>query len=207
METNFEVRTVPIKIEMRKDAKNETVLIGLAAPYNKRSGVLGGVSGFTEIIEPGFFSGVLDNDVIATVEHNPEKLVGRTKSGTLKIADTTEGLTTENTLPNTTTGNDLRCLVERGDIQGMSFKFRCKDGGSKWEQDSVTKVVTRTLMSGGCEALADITYTHDPAYSDTKIAQRSMTEFRSKKDAEKIPDETYKINLNKRKRQIKMAEL
>jgi hypothetical protein len=52
--------------------------------------------------------------------------VGRTKSGTLKLKDTPSGLTTENILPDTTAGNDLKILIERGDIRGMSFAFTVK---------------------------------------------------------------------------------
>jgi hypothetical protein len=206
MEKIFETRTMPVQLEIRADGKNEPVLAGLAAVYNKRSQVIGGMGGFTEIIEPGFFSGVMDQDVLATIEHNNERLVGRTKSGTLKISDSDEGLRTENKIPPTSDGNDLLTLVKRGDISGMSFKFRCADGGSKWESDSTTGAVTRTLMAGGCEELADITYTCDPAYKDTAVAERSMTEFRSQKDAE-IPIIADIIKQNERIRKIKLASL
>jgi len=203
---NLEIRTVPVELEIRNDGKNEPILAGMAAVYNKRSVVMGGMGGFTEVIEPGFFSGVMDQDVLATVEHDNTKLVGRTKSGTLKLSDSPEGLRSENKIPATTVGNDLLTLVKRGDIQGMSFKFRCADGGSKWEQDDKTGAVTRTLKAGGCEELADVTYTCDPAYTDTTVAQRSMTEFRSKVKDE-VNDDLAQLKINQRKRQIQLATL
>jgi HK97 family phage prohead protease len=181
MKENFEIRTMPVTLELRKTGKNP-VVYGKAAVYNSKSNPLGtGSNTWIETIEPGFFSSVLNQDVLATVEHNTERLVGRTKSGTLKLKDTPQGLTTENVLPDTAAGNDLKILIERGDIRGMSFAFTVKKGGDQWRTDKATGSVTRTLKSGGCQILHDVTYTSDPAYSDTTIAMRSMEKLRGPK--------------------------
>ena len=204
METNKEIRTMPVKIEIRQTENNEKVLDGKAVVYNSPSEMS---YGFTEVIEPGFFSGCLNDDVLATVEHNCEKLVGRTKSGTLNLKDTPVALMTENKIPDTSVGNDLLKLIERGDIQGMSFAFRCSESGQEWKTDPVTGITKRTLKSGGCERLFDITYTADPAYRDTSVAQRSLEKF--KKEQEEKPDLLKEINrrTNERKRKIQLASL
>lgn len=211
-----EVRTMPISLELRRDGNNNPVCYGRAVVYNSKSNLLGGRYGFFEVIEPGFFSGVLDGDIIATIEHNCEKLVGRTSAGTLKLTDTPDALNTENSLPPTTVGNDLKINIERGEIKGMSFAFSVKDGGDKWETDKTTGVTTRTLLAGGCEGLYDVTYTCNPAYSDTSVAMRSLEKIKDgedKTDENKRKDDPnddlakIEIKSNERKRQIKMAQL
>jgi hypothetical protein len=119
----------------------------------------------------------LDGDIIATLEHNAENLLGRTSAGTLRIWDSPEALRTENSIPPTTTGNNLMILIKRGDIRGMSFAFSVKPGGDRWDRDKVTGVKTRRLLRNGCAGLYDVTYTANPAYVNTEIAQRSMKEF------------------------------
>ena len=75
----------------------------------------------------------------------------------------------------TTTGQNLMILVQRKDLAGMSFSFSVKPGGDRWEKDSNGKKIRR-LLRNGCAGLYDVTYTANPAYSDSSIAQRSMKE-------------------------------
>ncbi|EIQ76315.1 prohead protease, partial [Shigella flexneri 1235-66] len=51
-------------------------------------------------------------------------LLGRTRSGTLKLEEDETGLRFELTPPDPSTGRDVIELVKRGDISGMSFGFR-----------------------------------------------------------------------------------
>jgi uncharacterized protein len=94
-------------------------------------------------------------------------------------------------------GNDLLILVKRGDIQGMSFTFRVKDGGDRWNTDEKTGVMTRTLLKGGCERLYDVTYTCDPAYIDTTVAQRSLAKIKEAPD----PD-NERLNAERKRRAL-----
>ena len=89
-----DIRYAQTAFEVRKAAA-APVIRGYAA-------VIGSVSedmGFREIIEPGAFDGVLGNDVRALWNHNPEKVLGRTASGTLKIWADERGLGYEATPP------------------------------------------------------------------------------------------------------------
>jgi HK97 family phage prohead protease len=173
MNNQNEIRTMKARLEMRTDTSGNPVLFGQAAVYNSLSKDLGG---FKEIIEPGFFTGVLDGDIIATLEHDAANLLGRTSAKTLRIWDSPEALRTENHIPPTTTGNNLMILIKRGDIRGMSFAFSVKPGGDRWDRDKVTGAKTRRLLRNGCAGLYDVTYTANPAYVNTEIAQRSMKE-------------------------------
>jgi HK97 family phage prohead protease len=86
------------------------------------------VRGFTEIIKAGAFRTSLDarGDVLALVDHDPSRLLARTGSGTLRLAEDSRGLAFEIDVPDTQLGRDVLALAERRDLGGMSFSFRPK---------------------------------------------------------------------------------
>ena len=154
------------------------VLKGLAAVYNVESEDLGG---FVEEIEPGFFNEVIDGDIRAVQNHDPNRILGRTTSRTLFLTDTNEGLEVLCIPPDTTYANDLMQVMERGDIDQMSFRFAVKkEGGARWER-TVDGIPKRILQRNGCSLLDDIAFVTYPAYPQTsasviKEARALMTE-------------------------------
>jgi HK97 family phage prohead protease len=111
------------------------ILRGLI-PYNAPTVIVERGKRFTEVIRPGAFARALAGarDVIATFNHNPDRLLGRTGSGTLKLTDTPGGLAYEVELPESAA--DVRELLARGDLGGSSFTaFPLADGGQKWTRD------------------------------------------------------------------------
>lgn len=204
-----EIRVVPASFEIRAAEGEPAHLIGHAAVFNERSANLGG---FTEIIEPGFFDNVLNDDVRALKNHDSNLIVGRTKNKTLSISVDTKGLLTDCKLPKTSTGQDLRIEVESGLIDQMSFGFRVKPDGDSWDEDPDTGAITRKLLAGGCEKLSDITYATFGAYPQTDVAKRSLEEFQKahpkpdpNDDLAKFKEITRKSN--ERNRKIKILEL
>lgn len=83
---------------------------------------------FTEVIKQGAFTATLkDRDIVALVDHDPSRLLGRTRSGTLRLAEDSRGLAFDIDVPNTQLGSDILALVQRGDVGGMSFGFNAID--------------------------------------------------------------------------------
>jgi len=106
-------------------------LYGVAAPFNAETRI----ADFRERIAPGAFTRSLSagTDVLALADHDPARVLGRTSTGTLQLRETAEGLEYRLTLPDTTTGNDLRALAARGDLGGVSFGFNVVR--DSWEGD------------------------------------------------------------------------
>lgn len=102
-------------------------IAGIAAPF----GVETRVAGRRERIAPGAFSATLadGHDVLALVDHNPSRVLARTKSGSLRLAETPEGLVFEIDLPDTPTAAEVRGLAEAGSLGGVSIGFRVRLGG------------------------------------------------------------------------------
>ena len=136
-------------------------LIGLAAPY----GVTTTIGEFREVIAQGAFSASLaaGADILALADHDPARVLGRTRSGTLALRESERGLEYALTLPDTSVGNDVRALAARGDLGGVSFGFRCiRDS---WQGD------LRTVHEVELHEIS-IVSAH-PAYGDTTVALRS----------------------------------
>lgn len=139
---------------------------GYAWRYNVPSLPLG--HGFTERIQPGAFTRSLKSrvDIRAYVNHNDEMLLGSTRAKTLRIDDRADGGYVEIDLPDTTDGRNIRTLVSRGDITGMSFGFSTvKDS---WSDDGTE----RTLMAAKLHEVSVVTGV--PAYPQTTASVRKL---------------------------------
>ena len=82
-----------------------------------------------ETIAPGAFAASLGggSDILALVDHDPARVMARTRSGTLRLAEDSRGLAFDLDVPDTQAGRDVLALAERGDLGGMSFGFTATD--------------------------------------------------------------------------------
>jgi uncharacterized protein len=177
MKTNIEKRTNAGGVEHRAE-NDKRVLVGYAAVFERLANI-GGY--FKEQIAPGAFTEAIGGDIRALVDHDPGRVVGRTKSGTLRLLEDGVGLRVEIDVPDTTDGNDLWVLVERGDISGMSFGFRV----TKETWDETGEIPVRTIQA---LELMEVSAVAWPAYDDTTIGVRSLEEWRSANPAKITPD-------------------
>jgi len=145
------------------------MLVGYAAVFDKLSVDLGW---FREKIAPGAFRDCKAQDVRALVNHDSNLLIGRAKSGTLRMTEDELGLRIEVDLPETQLGRDTAESVRRGDMDGMSFSFVCDE--ESWDQK--TDPPTRTLVH--IRDLFDVGPVAFPAYDDTSVAMRSLAALR-----------------------------
>lgn len=148
---------------------------GYAAVFNRLSEPLNDMGfPFREKVLPGAFTRTLQfADVRALVNHDPNYVLGRSKMGTLTLAEDNHGLAVVITPPDTTWARDLLVSMDRGDINQMSFAFRViKD---KWEseKDESTgkRLDTRILHE---VALYDVSVVTYPAYRDTSAQVRTL---------------------------------
>lgn len=171
MTSPLERRTYNEGVELREEG-NALTAIGYGSVFNSYSQNLGG---FVERVDPAAFNKALGDqqDVRALFNHDPNKVLGRSKSGTLRMSVDDVGLRYEIDLPNTPTGQELAELLKRGDISGSSFGFRAMDEEWSLTDDGFP---LRTLKS---VALRDVGPVVFPAYSDAGAALRSLAEERS----------------------------
>ena len=86
--------------------------------------------GVEERIDPAAFTAALrdkPNDVTCTYNHNPDWLLGKVSSKTVRLSVDKVGLRYECDLPDTTAAKDVLASIERGDVTGSSFTFQVTD--------------------------------------------------------------------------------
>lgn len=166
--TNIEKRGGVHGVETRATDGKRT-LVGYAAVWNSDT-TIGDY--FVERIAPGAFSKAIGGDILALYDHDMGRVLGRTRSKTLRLSEDNHGLKVEIDVPDTSDGNDLWTLVGRGDVAGMSFSFRA----TKQEWDESGDMPHRTVLEA---ELYEVTATANPAYSDTTLAARSLEAARA----------------------------
>lgn len=140
---------------------------GYAAVFNSLSESLGG---FREVIRPGAFAGVLNQDVRALVNHDDNLILARSKSGTLRLREDGRGLAVEFELGDQSYAEDLRISMQRGDVTGMSFGFVVGKGGDAWRKEGGQQVREITRFA----SLMDVSVVTFPAYPATEAAVRDI---------------------------------
>tara|TARA_R110000764_G_scaffold34641_2_gene77279 strand:+ start:539 stop:1126 length:588 start_codon:yes stop_codon:yes gene_type:complete len=168
---SLEVRQFECK-ELRSslNAKGESVVIGYAAVFDQLSEDLGG---FKEKINKRAFDKVLQNDVVALLNHDSNIVFGRTSSGTLKLSVDERGLVSEITMPNTQAAKDTIELMKRGDISKMSFGFYVDEDEWKESERGFVREVKEV------KRLTDVSLVTTPAYPQTTAAVRSLDIFKN----------------------------
>jgi HK97 family phage prohead protease len=157
-----ETRVSDVDFEIRADGEKMT-FSGYAAVFNSDSQPLP----FTERIAPGAFKRTLQarNDVKLLWNHDSGEVLASTRSGTMRLWEDTHGLRVEADLAPTTRGKDLSILMQRGDVNKMSFGFTVQK--DSWSADGQT----RTLES---VRLAEVSIVTFPAYEESVAQVRSL---------------------------------
>lgn len=171
-----------MRATMKPDGK--PCIEGYATVFDQYSADLGG---FVEIIEPGFFDDVLDNDVRSLLNHDPNFVLGRTANKTLEISQDQTGLY-QCTYPPVVEPDvvrwaaDLMISIKRGDITQQSFAFQLKRtyrgdavDGDEWFVAG--DLIVRRLLKGGCRALLDVSPVTYPAYPQTNVSANTRSQF------------------------------
>lgn len=184
-----EVRKLNVECEMRIEGDGDEKIVGYAAVFDKPSVNLGG---FTERIRKGAFKKTIgEADVRALFNHDPNYVLGRTKSGTLRLEEDDTGLRIEIDPPKSGIVRDLVMEpIRRGDVDQMSFAFNTvKDAWTRNENGTDE----RELIEVRLHDISPVTY---PAYPDTSVGLREdintlVAELRAMRtaDAESEPVE------------------
>ena len=183
-----EQRTIDVDVQAL-DTRGRT-LHGYAAVYDVASHDLGG---YTERIAPGAFAGVLDSDVRALLNHDANSVLGRTKSGTLRLFDEQRGLRFELDLPDSPLGENVRTAVGRGDLDGASFRFRV--GDESWNGDvrtieQVAELYDVTVATFGAYPAASVELRTRPIKEERTMQEEAILEPEGVEETEGAEERT-----------------
>lgn len=175
-------RRSPGRIEVRASRNGAPMICGYAAVYNALTTIDDWFGSYMEKCGTGCFTKTLADgaDVRALYNHDPNFVLGRTKSGTLRLSEDDHGLAYEADPPDTQWARDLCETMRRGDVDGSSFGFRViRD---KWStivdptnpdpdaDGDIDAMDCRTLLE---VQLFDVSPVAFPAYPQTDSAVRA----------------------------------
>ena len=193
----MEKRVFNIESRVDTDENEKQIVVGHASVYNSRSENLGG---FYEYIQEGAFTNDLieKSDVRALINHDPNLILARSTSGTLKLAGHEKGLRYEFPIPDTSYGRDLAINLENKNITQSSFAFTVAE--DKWSTDAEGRDI-RTITK--IDRLYDISSVTYPAYSaaesDLVVAKRGLAIYKDKQELEQEDNFLVKRSLAKLK--------
>lgn len=173
LDKDAERRTLNFEVELREEGDDKNVE-GIAAVVNSTTDL----GWFKERIAPGAFDGVLNDDVVALFNHDPNLPLARTTAsgdGKLSLFLNDNGdLGYRFKIPDTTLGNDLRNHLKTGVVSKSSFAFTIES--EEWtyadkESESDLRTITKI------KRLFDVSPVTYPAYNDTSVAVRSLKKF------------------------------
>jgi HK97 family phage prohead protease len=175
-----ETRVSDVDFEIRADGDKLT-FSGYAAVFNSNSEPLP----FTERIAPGAFKRTLQarNDVKLLWNHDSGEVLASTRSGTMRLFEDSKGLRVEADLAPTTRGKDLSILMQRGDVNKMSFGFNVQS--DSWSPDGNV----RTLESVRLIEVSVVTF---PAYTSSVAQVRSIGDV----EVDKLSDALLALETN-----------
>lgn len=192
-----QVRFIPTQncgLQVREPQEGQTAsrrIAGRPIVFGVRSNNLTPWSDYREVyevLEPGCISAEVmqKSDIVLNTNHRNDVscILGRYRNSdkdTLKLELRADGVDCDCDLPNTTTADDTLELINRGDIDGMSFAFE-----DDWEdsENGVSYERMRDEETGKKEiwvrhvkritALYDVSVVTHPAYEQTTVGVREQ---------------------------------
>ncbi len=164
---------VETRVDSTDDGKD--VVVGYASVYDSRSNNLGG---FYEFVERGVFNEDLINssDVRSLINHDPNLILARSTSGTLKLSADERGLKYEFEMPETSYGKDLAISMKRQDVNQSSFAFTVQE--DDWSTDADGNNIRTIKKIGELFDISAVTYpAYSQAESDLVVAKRGLKEY------------------------------
>lgn len=183
----IDIKAAGVAIEQRTEGEPATI-VGYAAVFYRASDpgteykFAGFWDDFTERIMPTAFDDALkSDDVRALFNHDPNHILGRSTSGTLKLTVDATGLRYEIAPPDTAMARDLVESIRRGDISGSSFSFIPEE--LQWREqkgpDDKT-IVIREVVRAKLFDVGPVTF---PAYESTTTGVRAASDLTEAKSS------------------------
>ncbi|WP_426576766.1 HK97 family phage prohead protease [Xenorhabdus stockiae] len=173
-----EMRCYPGEVRTETPENQSTRIVGYGSVFNSRSEPLWG---FREIIKPGAFDEVLNDDVRGLFNHDPNFILGRSTAGTLTLTVDERGLQYSIQAPDNQTIRDLVLApLQRGDITQSSFAFRVARDGEHWYEDDEGIVIREIHRFSRLYDVSPVTY---PAYQEADSAVRSLNQWKEARDS------------------------
>ncbi len=164
-------------------------IVGYASVFGKLSVPMG--FGREKVKRGAFLDSIRDDDVRALWNHDSNLVLGRMKSGTLKLSEDRRGLKVEISPP---LNFQFAETIKRGDVDGMSIRFTAQE--QKFDNLDKPDETVRTILKAKLTEVSPVTF---PAFPDTAVAMRSVETWReaNRLDLGEVRGEALAAELNR----------
>lgn len=169
-----QTRSMATTFSTREETSGEKIIEGYFTVFNQETELWPGAF---EEISPEAFNGSLSNDIRALTNHETTLVLGRNKSGTLKLSVDSRGLWGQITInENDSDALNLYERVKRGDVDQCSFGFNILNEETDWREDGTVKWLLKEID------LHEVSVVTFPAYEDTGVQARhtQLEQYREK---------------------------
>lgn len=201
----IEQRVVSLQaVETRDTGEGGFNVTGYGSIFDSRSLDLGG---FVEEIAPDAFNDVLTRnpDVHLLWDHDTRLVLARTTNNTLKLAADQIGLSYYGRVAPTSYANDLRILMDRGDIDQASFAFTVgdQDWSLDYDAEGNERVMRRITQIAD---LYDVTITATGAYpaASSQVARSYVRSYAGIETP--TPEEVREITTSTEEEAVEVVE-
>ena len=168
-------RSFEITYRAKKDSEKK-VIQGYAVVFDSWTDISSWGEIWKECIRKGAFTQSLkENSILALYNHDFNNVLAR-KDVNMKLVEDDKGLYFEIELPDTTQGNDLYELINKGIVNQCSFSGYVRK--NLWSEDNGGNVLREILEID----LIEITITPIPAYEVTEAEVKRSREIKSTKE-------------------------
>lgn len=162
------------EFETRESEDGRKFITGYFAVFNSETELWPGA--YEEIASEAF-DDTMSNDIRALTNHDTTLVLGRNKTGTLRLRVDTRGLWGEIDInENDSDATNLYERVRRGDVDQCSFGFDILKEDTEWRDDGTVKWIIRKID------LHEVSVCTFPAYEDTGVQARhaQVEQYREK---------------------------
>ena len=168
-------RSFEITYRSKKD-NNKKIIQGYAVVFDSWTDISSWGEIWKECIRKWAFTQSLkENSILALYNHDFNNVLAR-KDVNMKLVEDDKGLYFEIELPDTTQGNDLYELIDKGIVNQCSFSGYVRK--NLWSEDNGGNVLREILEID----LIEITITPIPAYEVTEAEVKRSREIKSTKE-------------------------
>lgn len=174
----LELRSIPLDIsgvEARAAGDAAAPMIAGYGSVSNQSTVIGSYEEWTESVEPGAWAkSIADGDIRSMFNHDTNWLLGRTKSGTLRLSEDGTGLAYETDInPDDPNAMSVHARVARKDVDGSSVWFQVVR--QEWTYPADTNDLTipdRRILEAILIETGPVTF---PAFEQTTAQARALS--------------------------------
>lgn len=149
------------------EGADSLIIQGVPIVFDKPTVIDSPIGSFTEIIRSGALDSADLSEAALLYNHDFNRVPLARIPKTMQLTRSASGLSMIAELPDTVEARSVYMAVKRGDLSGLSFRFKIPKGGDRWNMETRTREILKV------EKVYEISIVPFPAYPQTSVEARA----------------------------------